>query len=119
MKWVYGFLTILCFSQFECGDTEGFKCHAPCSQTATVKDLSGLDGCKFALEMEDGTRLVPQFLSYVQPPRQEDDPGYYFQFKDGQKVCFGFREVNGADICMAGKMVFLTCIKVCDDQGKN
>ena len=118
MKWIYGFLVILSFSRFECGHTE-IKCYAPCGHVATVKDLSGLDGCGFVLELENGSRLIPQKLTYVQAPDPNQDPGYYFNFVDGQKVCFDYRETDGADACMAGKLVFLTCIKVCDGQGND
>jgi len=109
MKWIYGFLAVLFFSQFECGPTE--PSHDSCSQSATVKDLAGLDGCGFVLELKDGTRLVPQKLTYIQAPDSAQDPGYYFHFKDGEKVSFDYRETEGLDACMAGKLVFLTCIK--------
>jgi hypothetical protein len=114
MKWIYGFLAVLCFSNFECGEAKDepniIKCGGPCFNLATVKDLSGLDGCGFVLELADGTRLIPQRLVYVQPPDPSQDPGFYFNFVDGQKVFFDFRETEGVDACMAGKLVFLTCI---------
>ncbi len=112
MKWIYGLLVVLSFSRFQCGETD--DCQKPCGYRATVKDLTGLDGCNFVLELEDGSRLVPQKLIYIQAPDPEQDPGYYFDFKDGEKVCFDYRETEGADACMVGKLVFLTCIKVCD-----
>ena len=91
-----------------------------CSNTAIVKDLSGLDGCGFVLELEDGSRFIPQKLTYIQAPDPQQDPVYYFNFKDGDKVCFDFRETEGTDVCMAGKLVFITCIKTCSsNQGKN
>ena len=121
MKWIYGFFAILCFSRFECGDDNEKDCmESACGFSATVKDLSGLDGCGFVLELPDGSNLIPQKLVYIQAPDPKQDPGYYFNFVDGQKVCFGYRETEGVDICMAGKLVFLTCIKVCDKgQGSN
>ena len=120
MRWIYCLLVILAFSRFQCDHSELIECPAsPCSQTATVKDLTGLDGCGFALELSDGSRLIPQILTYVQAPDPHQDPGYYFNFVDGQKVCFDYRDVEGADACMAGKLVFLTCIKVCQAVGND
>jgi hypothetical protein len=118
MKWIYGLLVIVAFSRFQCDHVDIIECPAPpCGHMATVKDLSGLDGCGFALELDNGTRLIPQKLTYIQPPDSVQDPGYYFNFVNGQKVCFDYRETEGVDACMAGKLVFLTCIKVCDDDG--
>ena len=34
-----------------------------CSTPATVVDLSGLDGCGFVFQLEDGTRLVANFAA--------------------------------------------------------
>jgi hypothetical protein len=112
MKWIYGFLAVMCFARFQCHDDhQKMDCDKPCSHSATVKDLTGLDGCQFVLELADGSRLVPQKLTYIQAPDPEQDPGYYFNFIDGQKVSFDFRVEDGADACMAGQLVFLTCIK--------
>ena len=118
MKWFYGFLILMCFSRFQCEEA-GYVCvPSPCSYTATVKDLTGLDGCGFVLELADGSRLIPQRLTYIQPPDKNEDPAYSFEFKEGQKVCFDYRETEGADICMAGKLVFLTCLQVCDPKNQ-
>ena len=111
MKWIYGFLVVMIFSRFQCEDKHDvIVCGTICPYEATVKDLSGLDGCGFVLEMKDGSRLIPQRLTYIQPPDSLQDPGYYFNFKHDQRVCFGYREVEGVDVCMAGNLVFLTCI---------
>ena len=120
MKWIYGFFIVLLLARFECSDhPEVVKCEILCSQQATVKDLTGLDGCGFVLELADGSRLIPQRLVYIQPPDADEDPGYSFNFVDGQKVCFGYNEVSGADACMAGKLIFLSCIKVCANSSSN
>lgn len=81
-----------------------------CSQEATVKDLRSLDGCEFVLELNDGTRLIPERRVYIQAPRQEDDPIYYFQMKDGEKVTISYRTTQLLGTCMAGEIVFITCI---------
>ena len=115
MRWIYALFVILSFSQFQCDNAEVAKKESTCSKTATVKDLTGLGGCKFVLELTDGSRLVPQKLTYIQAPDSTQDPGYYFKFVNGQNVCFDHRETEGVvDTCMAGKLVFLTCIRVCE-----
>jgi hypothetical protein len=120
MKWIYGFLIIAAFSRFQCYQEDVIECPAPgCGHLATVRDLTVLDGCGFVLELKDGSKLIPQKLTYVQAPDSLQDPGYYFNFVDGQKVCFDYRETEGVDACMAGPLVFLTCIRVCEDKPDN
>ncbi len=82
-----------------------------CSITATVKDLTGLDGCNFVFELTDGTKLIPERRTYIQAPSAEADPVYYYQFKDGAKVQIGFQDSQALSACMAGRMIFITCIK--------
>ena len=81
-----------------------------CSQEATVKDLRSLDGCDFVFELKDGTRLIPERRVYIQAPKQEEDPIYYFQMNDGQKVTISYHDTQLLGACMAGKIVFITCI---------
>jgi len=81
-----------------------------CAEVATVKDLRTLDGCDFVLELKDGTRLIPERRVYIQAPKQEEDPIYYFQMKDGEKVTISYRDTELLGACMAGKIVFVTCI---------
>ena len=55
---------------------------------ATVRDLTGLDGCGFVFELEDGTRLEPQRMGYcgTGPLSKEitEDPLFDFEFIDGK-----------------------------------
>lgn len=63
---------------------------------ATVVDLSELDGCKFLLTLEDGSRLQPENLDTAFA--KENLPvwvKYYLQ-------------KNAISICMAGKVVHIT-----------
>ncbi|MBK5279870.1 MAG: hypothetical protein JJE09_13505, partial [Bacteroidia bacterium] len=62
-----------------------------CLEEATIKDLRSLDGCDFAFELKDGTRLIPERRVYIQAPKKEDDPIYYFQMNDGEKVTISYR----------------------------
>ena len=81
-----------------------------CLQEATVNDLRSLDGCDFVFELTDGTRLIPERRVYIQAPNQQDDPMYYFQMKDEEKVTISYRDTQLLGTCMAGKIVFITCI---------
>jgi hypothetical protein len=84
--------------------------------TATVRDLTGLDGCGYIFELADGTKLEAQMLLYCgTPPLPKEiteNPLYNFQFVDGKQVRIGFEEIPDAvSICMVGKVVKITCIE--------
>jgi hypothetical protein len=74
-----------------------------CGTHATVKDLTGFDGCGFIFELEDGTRLEPMFL--------REEPLSTFEFADGKKVVIGYEEKPSASVCMIGKTVKIICIQ--------
>lgn len=71
-----------------------------CSTEGTVKDMTGLDGCKMMIVLEDGNRLNP--IEYPET----------FQLKDGQKIRFSYEEIDQANICMSGQTVRITCIEL-------
>jgi hypothetical protein len=104
---------LLATGLFQCGeDVNITKCFAePCSIEATVRDLTGLDGCGLVFELNDGTRLIPERRTYVQAPQPEEDPIFYYEMIPGNKVLIGFEESSAASVCMAGKVVFVTCIE--------
>ncbi len=81
-----------------------------CSTEATVIDLKGLDGCDFAFELNDGTRLLPERRTYIQAPSKEEDPIYHYQFVAGTKVHINFEESLALGACMAGPIIFVTCL---------
>ena len=89
-----------------------------CSQEAVVKDLTGLDGCGFVFELQDGTRLIPEQRVYVQAPDLQDDPIYHFEMKDGEKVKISYRDSELLGACMAGEIVFITCITSLETDGE-
>ncbi len=94
------------------GTTEVIDCYAlECAQVATVKDLTGLDGCGMVLELNEGTRLIPERRVYIQAPKPEEDPLYYFELVAGDKVQISYEESLALSACMSGKIVFITCIK--------
>jgi hypothetical protein len=87
----------------------------PCETRATVKDLSGLDGCGFVLQLEDGTNLIPYRVFYCgTPPLPENiekDPLTDFQLVDGMRVMINYELLpDMVSSCMAGEFVKVTCI---------
>jgi hypothetical protein len=80
-------------------------------QKVVVKDLTELDGCSIGLELKNGEILIPEKRVYVQAPKPEDDPAYYFEFVAGDTICIAYKEVDIMTTCTAGKDVFLTCIE--------
>ena len=85
-----------------------------CMVPATVKDLTGLDGCGFVLELEDGSRIEPlRFIRCGTPSQAKEmteDPLLNFEMHDGQKVRISYTETDYASICMVGPVVKITCI---------
>lgn len=77
----------------------------PCcenAEIATIKDLSGLDGCSFMVELTNGKKLQVLNLN-----------DFDVKVEDGKKILISYHEVEGmAGICMAGKIVEADCI--CD-----
>ncbi len=76
--------------------TEGPGCGTP----ATVRNLTGLDGCGFVLELDNGKRLEPH-----------GDLWQAYAKKDGARVTVGYVEEPGISICMVGEGVRLTCMQ--------
>ncbi|MFO7656350.1 MAG: PKD domain-containing protein [Bacteroidales bacterium] len=71
-----------------------------CEHTGTVKDYTGLDGCGFLIELDNGTRLEPILTDTT------------FIFRDKQRVKVSYVERHDlASICMAGTIAEITCIK--------
>src|SRR5688572_6689007 len=90
-----------------------------CTNRATVRDLTGLDGCGFVFELQDGTRLEPVRMLYCgTPPLPKgitEDPLFKFEFVDGKKVSIGYEVCTDcASICMVGQMVRITCLTELD-----
>lgn len=107
---------ILLLSLISCGsELNEVKCFpSGCYEEALVKDITGLDGCSIVLELKNGTLLIPERRTYIQPPTKEEDPLYYFDLRAGLSVRVSYIESLAMTTCMAGKVVFLSCITVCD-----
>lgn len=95
-------------------ENETFSCeNSVCNTEATVINLTGLDGCGLMFELADGTRLEPERRTYIQAPSVEDDPLYHFELIEGQQVKISWDKSTLLSTCMAGKMVYITCITEC------
>ncbi|MEQ8362089.1 MAG: hypothetical protein RH948_04415 [Cyclobacteriaceae bacterium] len=112
MKGLIFSLLLILFIQ-GCGDSYTIICGAePCGTVAQVVDKTGLDGCGLMFQLPDGTLLEPEFRTYIQTPTVEQDPLYHFNLKAGQTVKIDWvASKELASICMAGPIVFITCIK--------
>ncbi|MDN4165805.1 hypothetical protein QWY31_09840 [Cytophagales bacterium LB-30] len=83
---------------------------------ATLTDLSGLDGCGWVFELNDGTQL--EFSTLMRcwtPPVSAEDtrsPFDDFVFEEGKKVWIRYEELPEAvSICMVGPVVEIKEIK--------
>ncbi len=75
-----------------------------CEFTGTVRDYTGLDGCGFVIELDNGKILEPVIV---------DTP---FVFRDNQRVRLSYIKIpDMASTCMAGILAEITCIQVIGD----
>lgn len=66
----------------------------------TIVDATGLDGCGWIIELNDGTRLEPTNL--------ED---FEITLSDGRLICMEYEEATDLNsFCMVGKMVEIASI---------
>jgi hypothetical protein len=111
MKMLVIFL-VTCFVFMQCNDDAP---DSSCTTYATVRDLTGLDGCGFVFELEDGSTIEPilptLFCGTPLPPKEiTEDPLYGFEFAEGKVVKISYKETKRASICMVGPMAEITCI---------
>jgi len=104
------------FSLFYCDEEQLMRTTCEDGVLATVRDLRGLDGCGFAFELANGTKLEPQMLGYCgTPPLPKEiteNPLYDFDWVDGKQVRINYEEItDAASICMVGKIVKITCLE--------
>jgi hypothetical protein len=64
--------------------------------SATIQDLTGLDGCGLTIQLEDQSYLEPINLS---------DFSSTATISDNQKVWVKYQEIDGASFCMVGKII--------------
>ena len=97
MKRLWVILFALLF--FSCDNKEET---VDCNIKATLKDYTGVDGCKFVLVLENGEVL--EMGDFDEEPN--------FKFNDGMKVSISYEEMRDmASICMVGPIVRIMCIK--------
>lgn len=86
-----------CSKNSNCGDTA----LCPGGVTATFKDLTGLDGCGYVLQLADGA-----YLEVVNLNELDLTPA------DGMEVRVKYSPQSGmASICMVGAIVRVDCIE--------
>jgi len=81
--------------------TSGKKVTASCAVEGILRDMTGLDGCGFLIELDNGTKLNP--VEYTVKS---------FNFEDGQRIRFAYEEVDMMNVCMAGQTVRITCLQI-------
>jgi hypothetical protein len=110
------FITILSLSTALFSCEEKFDSSVPCDEgvVATVRDLTGLDGCGYVFVLNDGTKLEPLRLAYCgTPPLPKEiteDPLFDFEWVDGKRVIIGYEETKAGSYCMVGPVVKITCL---------
>jgi hypothetical protein len=117
-------LVILFFSIALISCEESFDSVVPCHEgvEATVRNLTGLDGCGFIFELENGAKLEPLRQLYCGTPplpkEVTEDPLFDFEWVNGKKVRIGYEETKALSICMAGPVVKITCLTEVDTSGE-
>ena len=71
------------------------------SVKAELKDLSGLDGCGYVIELENGNKLNPLNLC-----------DFDIDLKDGNKIWVNYHLTNNfiGTTCMVGNIIEIDCI---------
>ena len=104
-------LNLLIGTFWGCDTTKSAASISDCQTIGTVKDMTGLDGCKFLISTQDGKLLLPVEVSDSR-----------FEFVNGAKIAFDFVENKEVSfgICQAeDMMVNITCIKSLDGAAKD
>lgn len=105
---------ILSIAILSCADNDAEQPSTPCGTAATIRDLTGLDGCGFVFELEDGTRLEPVWVFECGTPPLPEQPVENvfpdFEMVDGKEVWIDYELASSPSICMVGQTVIITCI---------
>jgi hypothetical protein len=84
---------------FSCQDAKDDP-NPGCGTPATIRDLTGLDGCGFVLELDNGKRLEPHGPLWQNYAKH-----------DGERVTISYVAEPAMSICMVGEGVKLDCIQ--------
>ncbi len=113
---VFVAMVVTIFVGCEEANVEGRKKRTDCTIPATIVDLSGLDGCGYVFELENGERLEPRIIFECYGPNGGGDPGLIdplidYEFVHGKKVLIEYTVIpNGVGTCQAGTAVRITCL---------
>ena len=73
-----------------------------CNYRGTVYDYTGLDGCGYIIELDNGIKLEPvKFLNQI-------------ELRDSMRVKLSYSLVRVATTCMVGQTAVITCIEEID-----
>jgi hypothetical protein len=90
-KFLFIFLTLLI--------TSCARQHCPDGIPVKMKNLTGLDGCGWVLELNDDSILEPINLNE-----------FNVSMVEGKKLFITYEDFPGGSICMVGKMVKITSV---------
>ncbi|GEO05104.1 hypothetical protein AAE02nite_27680 [Adhaeribacter aerolatus] len=92
---------------------------ANCGTLATVRNLTGLDGCGFVFELDNGTKLEP-YIPAQNTTDGQQSPLKNFPLADGQRVSITYQvRQDVGSICMAGSIAEITCLETVTVPGGN
>lgn len=69
------------------------------SEHVILRNLTGLDGCGWVLQLDDGSKLEPQNLN-----------DFEIEYVEGKSLQVSYTEIDGASICMVGQIVNINCL---------
>jgi hypothetical protein len=102
MRRLYPLLLAACLLPlaFSCQEDSSSEPAPECKTPATIRDLTGLDGCGYVLELGSGQRLEPH------GPLWDN-----YAKHDGERVTISYTAELTASSCMVGEGVKLSCIQ--------
>jgi hypothetical protein len=83
-----------------------------CATPARIKNLTGLDGCKYVFELNDGTTLNP--ICSRNSNLKSSTTSQNIDYVDGKLVFINYKTCDAIDPCMIGPVVEITCIREAD-----
>lgn len=69
------------------------------SEHVIMRNLTGLDGCGWVLQLDDNSKLEPQNLN-----------DFEIEFVEGKSLHVSYKEIDAGSICMVGKIVEIKCL---------
>lgn len=69
------------------------------SEHVVMRNLTGLDGCGWVLQLDDNSKLEPQNLN-----------DFEIEYVEGKSLHVSYKEIDAGSICMVGKIVEIKCL---------